>query len=88
MDKKVCSLNVYLNKFDCDIFIVSISISTQPHLHILRSGLRQLSVEPWRVVEGTAGVTATPLPIPQWVGRVDGIRYNIVSITEIIVANE
>ena len=37
------------------VFIISIFITAHSHLYVGSGGLWQLLVEPWRVVEGTAG---------------------------------
>ena len=88
MTRASISLDVNLNSFNKYIFVVTRGFSAQPHLYVLSGGLWQVSVEPWRVVEGTAGVTATPLTIPNGVSQIYSWGRGGLSITEVMVANK
>ena len=72
-------------------FLSTWLISTQPHLNVIASWGGQLFHEPWRVVEGTAGVqSTTALPIPE---RIIGIEYPLVStftgsVTEVVTPHK
>ena len=63
------------------------TISTQPHLNVIPSGGGKFFHEPWRIVEGTAGVqSATALPIQE---GIIGVELELVtiytgSITEVV----
>ena len=61
------SLNVKINFFKNNIFVVERFIIAEQQFNIISSWVGQGLTEPWRRVKGTAGTTDTASTIPEWV---------------------
>ena len=73
-----------LNRY---VFASTCLVGTQPHLNAIPSGGGKLLHEPWRIVEGTAGVqSTTALPIPEGIIGIESKLESIFtgSITEVV----
>ena len=72
----------------CDIFIVSILITTQPHLNVISGG--ELLHEPWRSVPGAACVVlTTSFPITQRIIWIEDVLIAIFTacITKVVMCH-
>ena len=89
--ESIVLLYVYLHCLHCDVFIVSILITTQSHLNVIRGGRRELFHEPWRSVPGAAGIEGTTTPaIPERIISIEDILVEIFTscVTKVVIPHK